>query len=411
MAGKRKNSEAQSRAKAEAAERSDWRRESRLREDEELSREEQRWHPERASKPPKEKKDFKLPPPSPPPLQDGNEPPEGSNAPTRKRSSSAGEKPTAAEQPSSPGPTNVLEQIAGIVEDIHQRTHAAPTTTKDKNQKGRPPADQEAVLQEGLARIVAIVQSTSQGSAQRNNFTIGGNDFSSLRASATSALERAPEASRRGSTTMALIRALDAVNRIINSPQQPEQVAEGGEHPATSAISAEGGPSHTEEPRQEPEPEVAPTGKELKKAQKKEAKKHREVRKVEKARIKGENKDAKRENKARKKGNKASKKEEKDRARREKKGKRLTAIDNYLPRLPTTTAWAAAGHTDTPLPSLAPDRPAGSSRPLGGGDGADGDSRSGSPPSGARSSGSAAPSRSGCTSASAPWALSACRCR
>lgn len=305
----------------------------------------------------------------------------------------------AAEQPSSQDPADALEQIARIVQDIHQRSvHAGSATTRDKNQKGRPPADQEDSMQV-LTRIAAIVQNTPQGPAQYNKSGNAAKDIDNIRASATAAVEHASGGARRGSVTLAIIRGLDAVNRIIN-PQQSEQ---GSEHPAASATSVEGSPSHTEELHREPEPRLAPTRKELKKAEKKEAKKHREVRKVEKDRIKTENKDAK-------KANKAKKKEEKGRARKEKKGKRLAATDNYLPRLPTTTAWAAAARTDSPVPVPTPDGPAGSSRPLGGGDGAE--SLFGGPPSsGTCSSGSAVPCRSTCSSANAPWALSACRCR
>lgn len=69
IVSRKKNPQAQRRAKEEA-ERLAWRRESQQAEQDELTREEQRWHPASTSKP----------------LLEENEPPESSNTPARKTS-------------------------------------------------------------------------------------------------------------------------------------------------------------------------------------------------------------------------------------------------------------------------------------------------------------------------------------
>lgn len=69
IVSRKKNPQAQRRVKEEA-ERLAWRRESQQAEQDELTREEQRWHPASTSKP----------------LLEENEPPESSNTPARKTS-------------------------------------------------------------------------------------------------------------------------------------------------------------------------------------------------------------------------------------------------------------------------------------------------------------------------------------
>lgn len=229
--------------------------------------------------------------------------------------------------------------------------------------------------------------------------------------SSRKAPEPSQEGPRRGSATLAILRALDAVNRIVSPPQQTEQEVEHGERPAASVTAVEeGSGSQPAEPPRESDPTAGPTGKDLKKEEKKKAKDQKNARKTEKHRIKEENKDAKKANKA----NKARKNEDKERERKEKqtekhsqkKGKERNALDDDLPHLPTLTASAAAAPT-----ADAPGESGGPSQPIGG-DGAVSlpGSSSSSSRSPTRSLGSAVFSPSFCYSSRAPWALSSCRC-
>lgn len=307
-----------------------------------------------------------------------------------------------AEQCPSEDPVRVFEHIVGIVQDLQQRINAPSAATEDSNQR-EGPRDKQDIIHEGLTRVVNIVQNSFHDA-----------DTGLPATSSRKAPEPSQEGPRRGSATLAILRALDAVNRIVSLPQQTEQEVERSERPATSVTAVEeGSGSQPAEPPRESDPSAGPTGKDLKKEEKKKAKDQKNARKTEKHRIKEENKDAKKANKANK-ANKARKNEDKERERKEKqtekhsqkKGKERNALDDDLPHLPTLTASAAAAPT-----ADAPGESGGPSQPIGG-DGAVSlpGSSSSSSRSPTRSLGSAVFSPSFCYSSRAPWAPSSCRC-
>lgn len=285
------------------------------------------------------------------------------------------------------------------MQDLQQRINAPSAATEDSNQR-EGPRDKQDIIHEGLTRVVNIVHNSFHDA-----------DTGLPATSSRKAPEPSQEGPRRGSATLAILRALDAVNRIVSPPQQTEQEVEHGERPAASVTAVEeGSGSQPAEPPRESDPTAGPTGKDLKKEEKKKAKDQKNARKTEKHRIKEENKDAKKANKA----NKARKNEDKERERKEKqtekhsqkKGKERNALDDDLPHLPTLTASAAAAPT-----ADAPGESGGPSQPIGG-DGAVSlpGSSSSSSRSPTRSLGSAVFSPSFCYSSRAPWALSSCRC-
>lgn len=302
-----------------------------------------------------------------------------------------------AEQCPSEDPVRVFEHIVGIVQDLQQRINAPSAATEDSNQR-EGPRDKQDIIHEGLTRVVNIVQNSFHDA-----------DTGLPATSSRKAPEPSQEGPRRGSATLAILRALDAVNRIVSLPQQTEQEVEHGEGPAASVTAVEeGSGSQPAEPPRESDLGAGPTGKDLKKEEKKKAKDQKNARKTEKHRIKEENKDAKKANKARKNEDKERERKEKQTEKHsQKKGKEHNALDDDLPHLPTLTASAAAAPT-----SDAPGESGGASQPVGGGDGAVSlpGSSSSSSRSPTRSLGTAVFSPSFCYSSRAPWALSSCRC-
>lgn len=245
------------------------------------------------------------------------------------KSASAKGKPSA-EPPSFQGSVPAFENVVGIVQDVKRRiSHPAVDNSLASTHKsrGERQVTEQDVIHQELNRVVDIVHNAIHDTAQHDRPVTSSTDAQASAPSPkdhgeapTTAPRPAREDSAGGSATIALLRAIDTVNKIVNPPQS--LAGEGGERSSHVRGATVPGLSHNEdEPHREPEASPVPPENSIPRTKSKE---ERKSLRAEKKRVKKENKYAKKERKARKKEERAQEHRDKFRSLKEKYRKKST---------------------------------------------------------------------------------------